>query len=72
MKQLQFQCLPLFAIDMVIVMHSGTAYMGGQWGPTQRHEVNMVRDHWSVIRANVSDSEHKHTPYGTVTILNMP
>jgi len=28
---------------------------------TQRHELNMVLDYWSLIRANVSDLEHNQT-----------
>jgi len=49
MKQLQFQCLPLFAdaiIDMMIVMHENSVLT------TQRHELNMVLDldYWSLSR----------------------
>ena len=28
---------------------------------THRHELNTVLDYWSLIRANVSDSEHNQT-----------
>ena len=59
MTQLQFQCLPLglFAdaiIDMMIIMYIILTSMISLL-TTHPHELNMVLEYWSLIRANVSN-----------------
>jgi len=55
---------------MMTVMHRILAFMISVFY-TRLHELNVVLDYWSLIRANVSDLEHSQTCYDTVTIFNM-
>ena len=45
----------------MIVIHKILTSFNDQCVITHRHELNMVLDYWSPIRANVSDSEHSQT-----------
>jgi len=75
MKQLQFQCLPLYFFPKMPEFYTIIArkiFFLNFWRarpplpppPTPMHELNIILDYWNQNRANVSDSEHnQHTLY---------
>jgi len=81
MKQLQFQCLPLFAdamIDMMIVIHRILTSIISVlscllYTATWTEYGTVILNYWSLIRANVPRTRItiKHTLRHSYTILNM-